>query len=68
MANISGRNGGVLCPRAPSDTRIESQCEPGDVLPADVQTKDDLHGGEGRVDACKIWFGLKSKAGGRKIP
>ena len=53
MANISERNGGVLCPRASSDTSAEPQCEPGDILLAGVKPEDDLHGGGGRTDACK---------------
>ena len=31
---------------------------PGDVLPAEVQPEDDLHGGRGRTDAYQRWFGL----------
>ena len=63
MANISRKNGGLLHPITPSDTRAEPQCESRDILLAGVQPEDDLHGGESRTNAHKRRVGLKSWVG-----
>ena len=64
MADISRRDGGVLCLRASCDKKAEPQCEPGEILLAGVQPEDDLLGGGGCTDACKRWVGLESQVGG----
>ena len=63
---ISRRNGEVLYPRTPSDTRAEPQS--GDSLLAEEQTEDNLHrGGSHTNNACKTQVGLKSPVGGQRI-
>ena len=63
----SRRNGGVLYPRTPGDTRAEPQRESRDIFLEGVQLEVDLQGGGSHTNACKRWVSLESSVGGQKM-
>ena len=64
MANIYRRNGGVLYPRTPGDTRAEPQCESRDIRLVGLQPDNDQHGGGSHTYARKRCVGLEGLVGG----